>query len=615
MSDELFSTNSYDDPDPEGTDVYGMIPLIALVEDSDDNDDDDDDEDRRPEGLRPEGLRPESQQPYVSGADEGDQDLSPMIEPSTIEIEVPEGTTFDDDDDAYQTLTARGATDLFPGEARALIKYMRPLTPEEQDLAEDPYLNDLRWTDDPAHVDDVLKAGKGEGGLDSFLDDATYGDIHMKTPEEAAERRFGNDKDIGTKLARRETVSHRVADPRVADPRVDRKFVVKATNASVVVGLSRKLKVEHANWLAEQDKSAGIAVRPRAYYENVAKLWTAKQLKDAKIPTTTSGNWVASPMKFVRAAQGVLVKTEKVRSRFSPVLGDQVDMGGWNPFSAAKSAIKKVVKYTVAKPLEYGYKYGKKAVSAPFTYTYKGIKYVGEKAKQLALAPLKVIIRRYTGKMINNRANAIAKQKGLSAPTAVEKADASSWAKNYVRKKGGKYGSVIASLMGSSTRRSSTQGSYPEYGMRNVDISFGNADVIGLSKAGTAGLILLGPIGLIALLTGLVKTSGGGGAQAPAAGTQESESEKASADDGSSESSDSSTTDPGEGSSDSSTSDPGGGSTDSSTTDDGSTDSSGSVSNQLKKRATISVEQLNSLSPQKRALAQRLIRTGRIRLA
>ena len=617
LDDDLISTNAYDDPDPDGTDVYGMIPLLAEVEPDDEDEDDRDDSDDN------------------SGAD--DDELSPEISASSLEVDVPEGTTFEDDDDAFQALTARGATDMFPGEAHALIKYMRPLTPEEQDIADDPFLNDLRWTDDPAHVDDVLKAGKGDDGLDKFLDDATYGDIHMKTPEEIAERRFGNDKDI-----------RQVALPPRRLPPGARQKILKATNASVVVGLSKKLTVEHANWLAEQDKAASVAVRPRAYYENVAQLWTGKQLRDARIPTTASGNWFARPKKFVGAANAVLAATAQKRSRFSPVLGDQVDMGGWNPFSAAKSALKTAVKYTVTKPLQYSYKYGKMAVTKPFVYTYKGVKYVGDKAKQLALAPLKAIIHRYTGKMINRRANALAKQKGLSAPTAVEKADAASWAKNFVRSKGGKYGGAIASLMGSARACGSTLGSAktcgstlgsenprdPGYGMREVDISFGSGDLMGLSKASTAGLIILGPIGLIAILTGLVKTSEGSGAPPPAPGTPEAAAEGTDpgADDGSA---DPGAGDPGAGNPGDGSADPG------AAPDDGSADSSGTKDNlgrgkprgkptygrhqagytytptgwHKDRSLGVSLEQLNSMPPRKRALAQKLISSGRIRLA
>ena len=272
-------------------------------------------------------------------------------------------------------------------------------------------------------------------------------------------------------------------------------------------------------------------------------------------------------------------------------------------------------------------------------------------AENIALAPIRAIIHKYTGKLVNRRANALAKQKGLSAPTAVERASAKNWAKNYVRAKGGKYGGAIASLMGND----------PGYGVRDVDITFG--DVMGLSKASTAGLILLGPIGLIAILTGLVNTAGPA-APAPDPGTaaaaaEDDAAQAAAADDGS--------TDPGAGA-------PGGGddgSADPGTADDGSADSSGATDgigmrhslradgyaygkngwykvrkgqlvqgsiwtgSKWKKLprflrtpstskgdnlgmplpSHLSIEQLNSLSPQKRALAQKIIRTGRIRLA
>jgi hypothetical protein len=179
---------------------------------------------------------------------------------------------------------------------------------------------------------------------------------------------------------------------------------------------------------------------------------------------------------------------------------------------------------------------------------------------------------------------------------------------------------------------STTQSNDPGYGMRNVDISFGGADLMGLSKASTAGLIILGPIGLIAILTGLVKTSEGSGAPPPAPGTPEAAAEEGAPDDGSA---DPGAEDPGAG--DPGAGDPGDGSADPGAyADDGSSDSSGTspslwLARRRAKRGSrrssdssgdspslpkyLSIEQLNKLSSQKRALAQKLIRTGRIRLA
>ncbi len=108
--DDMIATGLMDDRDPGGTDIYGMIPLLSFVDEDEDEDEDDD----------------------TSGADDDEQELPPLIAPSSIEVDVPEGTELTDDDEAFQALTARGVTDMFPGEARKLITYMRPFTEEER---------------------------------------------------------------------------------------------------------------------------------------------------------------------------------------------------------------------------------------------------------------------------------------------------------------------------------------------------------------------------------------------------------------------------------------------------------------------------------------------------
>jgi hypothetical protein len=389
------------------------------------------------------------------------------------------------------------------------------------------------------------------------------------------------------------------------DPTSDANYIMGRDRAkvSMVRGLGHKLVVEHANWLADHDQAAGIAVRPRSYYENVGKLWAASKLKGAKFPmSTTMGDWTPKHRDFVVTANGLLAETAGQRKRFSVALGVDVDMGGWSPWGAVKSAVKTAAKYTVEKPLQYGYKYGKMAVTKPIEYTYKGVKYVGKVAERLALAPIRAIINRFANTMITRRMNALAKQRGLPTPTSVEKLDARKWVKNLVRAKGGKFGSVIASLMGS------------EYGTMPVDISlgdsFGGNDMMGMGKAGVAGLILLGPVGLIALLTGLVKLSGPA-APAPAPGSPEAAAEAAQAaqdaaaqDDG---------TDP------SATPDDGSATADAATPDDGTpTDSSGYYTGKLTRqlgRPTVSIEQLSAMSPKRRKLVQISIKSGRIRLA
>jgi hypothetical protein len=742
LTQDVILTTDYDDPDPEGVDVYGMIPLISELEDDDDDSDSDDD----------------------SGAsksedDDGDKEEAPIVEASSMEVEVPEGEELpDDDDDAFYALTAHGATDMSPGEAEDLIQYMRPASQEELDFEEEtPFMKDLRWVDDPAHTADVLKAGKNSKGLTQYLRDTSYGET-MTNEDEFADKhdtdaigryhrrdynnRYGvgpanpanplnplNPSNDGQRRHKRRHHRHHrqgqqpgalqpgqpgyvppyglqpgqpgyvaplqpgqpgyVAPPYNANPYganpygaspygvpyygqapapvnpaiaaqvaeyqaqhggvtppvlapapyvspygqsqynppygqplygqtpytppavppvtpTTTDYVIEGeAKKTVMRGLARKLVVEHANWLADSDKSSGITVRPRAYYENVAKLWAKDKLTKSRIPVTTSGSASPSPGTIIVGANRILAETAGQRARFSHALGFSTDMGGWNPFSAAKNAVKAAVKYTVVAPLKYGYKYG---VKAPLTYTYKGVKYVGKMAEKMALAPLRAIIRRFTGTMITRRANLLAKQKGLATPGPAEKASAASWAKSYVRAKGGKYGGAIASLMG---------GNRAEYGMHTVDISMGRAeivggaDVIGLGKSGTAGLIILGPLGLIALLTGLVKTSSPA-APPPAPGSPEADAEAAAA-----------AQDAGDGSEDQGTADvpPDYGSQDAGAPDDGAPDagdSSGARWNlplNPRKRVTVTIEQLNSMNPRNRSIAQRLVQAGRIRLA
>ena len=168
MKSKFFLTTDYDDPDPEGTDARGFLPLLSEVED-----DEDEDEDRGRDESRGEGK--------------GDEEDA-LVEPSSIEVLVPRGEEIpDDDDDAYQALAAEGAAHLAPGEAEDLIEYMRPLSKEEEDFAEEtPFVDDLSWVDDPNHTDNVLAAGKGKG-LDDRLRDTSYGET-MDNEDEFADK-------------------------------------------------------------------------------------------------------------------------------------------------------------------------------------------------------------------------------------------------------------------------------------------------------------------------------------------------------------------------------------------------------------------------------------------
>ena len=169
---ELTSTAFHDDPDPDGYDKYGFLPLISEVPDR---------------GSREEEMGAE--------AEDGGDDAQSIV------VDVPQGTELpDDDDDAFLSLTRSPESGMAPGEAEDLIEYMRPLTPDEEELAHDPMFRDLEWVDDPSHTDDVLRAGKGERGVDDYLRDGTYGDT---MDEERAERSDTDDLSGRTRRRRR----------------------------------------------------------------------------------------------------------------------------------------------------------------------------------------------------------------------------------------------------------------------------------------------------------------------------------------------------------------------------------------------------------------------------
>jgi hypothetical protein len=499
LTDDLMITTSYDDPDPEGVDTDGVLPLVAPYDDESEDDESSDDD----------ASPPDTSQGFeIMGASKNkaeEEELEAEIEPGFRDIELPKGGKMEDDDpEGWDGLRE----DLEPGEAEKYLQYMRPLTTEEAELVEDPMFNDLRWVDDPAHIQDVLRAGKNERGVDKYLEDTTYGDALMKTEEELADR-LDCDKlaSWGDNFARR---------PATYVPARDRKKL------ALVREMSSALQCGHARYLKAADRAAGVNLRPDSYYMNVAGLWTQHKLRKNLVPTSPRANWRRITMPtLLGAAQTLLDETSGVRLFDSQ---SHSSMMGWglsslNPVKAIKSvgskaykAAKKTTggtfsalyKYGVKMPTKYAYKYG---VKMPTKYAYKGVKYAGKIAQDIALRPIRAIIRTFTSKMMNRRAAAIAKQAGRTIPSPADKSSALAWAKNLVRTKNSKYGAAIASLMGSdSTVIRPVDISFGDSTViRPVDISFGT-DEIGISKAGAAGLILLGPIGLIGVLTGLFKT-------------------------------------------------------------------------------------------------------------
>jgi hypothetical protein len=203
--------------------------------------------------------------------------------------------------------------------------------------------------------------------------------------------------------------------------------------------------------------------------------------------------------------------------------------------------------------------------------------------------------------MVNNKAMALARQKGLSAPGPAERLAATNLTKNFIKSKTG-YGAAIVSLMGA------------DEGLYNVDMSYGDAraDVMGLGKSGLAGLILLGPIGLIAVLTGLVKTGGGAAAVDPNAegygeeGYPEEGAEEGAYEEGSPEEGAYAEGSPEEGGYDESA-------------DYGDYSEGWAVPRKLRglrnrNRKRITVESLARMNPLRRAKVQQAIRSGRLRL-
>ena len=101
MADDYIATGLQpDDPDPEGVDAYGMLPLIAEIPDDDRDEDDEDEADREDRPSYPIYPQAFPQAMYqfprppvsASGKDNDDSDEEPpLVSPSSIEITVPKG--------------------------------------------------------------------------------------------------------------------------------------------------------------------------------------------------------------------------------------------------------------------------------------------------------------------------------------------------------------------------------------------------------------------------------------------------------------------------------------------------------------------------------------------
>jgi hypothetical protein len=466
MRDNLIATGLQDDPDPDGVDTDGMLALYTEVEN-----DSEGEEDRAVREDRKEGRR------VVLGGKGGDkggggdggieEDESTLSSPASFAVDVPEDAEFTDDENAYQAMTSRDGGDLAPGEAQALINYMRPMSDEEVEASEDPLLRDIRRVDDTVHTDNVLRAGKNGKGIDKYLNDATFGE-RMPTSEELAER-TGSDNDKGARVAGGWGFGEAGVGPAVPGgdkiaawfPSASGLSTVRRANrqtrgrwtkgkqvspaGALIRQLHQQLKAEHANFLADADLTSNIAVRPRSFYENVGRLWTRDILRKANISR-------AATLTVVQAAvQKILADTQAVRSSYSKALSSS-GMEGWGlSLSSITHTVSRAAK-GVAHAAEKG---------AGMAYKYSGAKFVVNKAQDALLYPIRKVIRSQTNKIVNKRAQAVAKTQGLAKPTPLMYSQAKIWAKNVVRSKNKVYGPVIASLMGA------------EYGVQEVDISLG----------------------------------------------------------------------------------------------------------------------------------------------
>jgi len=560
MASKMMSTGLVPDSDLEDTDIYGNVPLLAYV-------DDDEEEEDTSEGdlLGAAGK----------GGDDEDEELPPIIEPSTREVLVRPGDVVDDDPSAYAAFTSYDGGGVSPGEAQRLIDYMRPLSTEEEELSEDPMFNDLTFADDAATIDDMLRHAKGSTkSMTKFMQDEIYGEDSSNEANDNEEQADLQDTD-------------RPRKSKALAPLPTRTLTHRKAKTAILSGLSRTLVDEHAAWLEEQDRRAGITLRPHSYYLNVAKLWAQSKLTRAALPTSLGGDFSGSLDAFVGAAEELIHQTKDKRLA--------ADSLGWGWGSLKKIAKKGygLTKRAVTDPLKYGYKYGKKGVKL----AEKGIEAGLSQIQKLALKPIKAIVGRFRNKMVNQRAAYYAKKAGVATPTPAMKAQALTWSKDFTRKNS-QYGGAIASLMGNDG-----PGSY------EVDLSWG--DDMGASVSQIAKLIVMGPVMITAALLELIKKAfgmGGGGGQ-PAPGDQPDPSAM---DDGSNPdgSTDPGAGDPGAGDPGASpdAGDPGAGDPG----DDSQSQGWGHKKSQI--RRTITLEQISQLPAAKRVKVQQALRQGRIRL-
>jgi hypothetical protein len=267
---------------------------------------------------------------------------------------IPKGSTVADDTEEDAAFTAL-LDELSPGEAQEVVDTMRPLNEDELDILEStPGLKGLTKVDDPEHEDWMIEnSRRGYQGLDPVLDDSIYGDTHMNRNEEQMER-LGLDSDLGwgipglSSLKKAASSAFSLAKKGVTMPAsmawrgakaigsTAMRFVPgrDAGKAQVVRSTYAKLWPTRANYLGLQDQRSGRPLRPRAYYESVAKNWAKGQMKRGGLPVTA-----------------IVGKDEILGAE---IMGGEIMGSWWNPLSWFQSQATVVVNNTAGQRSDVG---------------------------------------------------------------------------------------------------------------------------------------------------------------------------------------------------------------------------------------------------------------------
>lgn len=242
-----------------------------------------------------------------------------------------------EDEAAFEGLIDSGLSDE---EAQETVDFMKPLSSDEEEILDEYPVEGLTRVDDAEHEEWLAdKWSKGTRAMDRVLEDASYGEGHMRD-EEKMERHdtdhASGDDESGwglrsafRKIKRGASRGFRGLRKVAKSPfKLAKRFVPNrdAAKAKLVRNLYRKLWFEHANWLAQQDKSSNLPLKPRAQYESVAKMWARSKIAERKLP-----------LKYAVSGATVLG---------ADIMGADLVGAWWNPFSWFQSQVNVVLNNT-----------------------------------------------------------------------------------------------------------------------------------------------------------------------------------------------------------------------------------------------------------------------------